>query len=127
MAKKRVHRPDGSRPVQQPSARSATPRPGAPAEPRDLRDWFEDASRPVLARMQTMPSFIIPVALGVMLFLGLTLSAAWAGILLILIALFLGWLTAVSWPAIGSRSKVLRIVIDLAVLGLGGLKLLGRI
>ena len=81
----------------------------------------------MLGRMQAMPTFIIPVLLGVLLFLGLTLPASWAGLLLVVIALFLGWLTAVSWPAISAGSRALRIVVDVAVLALGVLKLMGRL
>ena len=77
--------------------------------------------------MQAMPTFIIPVLLGVLLFLGLTLKASWAGLLLVVIALFLSWLTAVSWPAISPGSRILRIVVDVAVLALGVLKLMGRL
>ncbi|HSO03721.1 MAG TPA: DUF6703 family protein, partial [Candidatus Limnocylindrales bacterium] len=90
MAKKRVHRPDGSRPIPQsrPRASSAAPRASA-GSPRSLRTRFEDASRPMLARMQMLPAFLIPVTLGILLFLGLALSAAWSGLLLIVIAVFL--------------------------------------
>ena len=128
MAKKRVHRPDGSRPIPQsrPKASSAAPRASA-GSPRSLRTRFEDASRPMLGRMQMLPAFLIPVTLGILLFLGLALSAAWSGLLLIVIAVFLFWLTAVSWPAISPGSRILRLVVDLAVLGLGVLKLLGRL
>lgn len=128
MAKKRVHRPEGSRPISPQSARPATPRPSAtqPAR-RDLRERFEDASRPLLQRMQALPNFIVPVLLGVMLFFGLTLDAAWAGGLLLVIALFLSWLTAISWPAISPGSRILRVVVDLGILGLGVLKLMGRL
>jgi hypothetical protein len=76
--------------------------------------------------MQMLPSFLIPVVLGTLLFLGLTLSAAWSGILLILIGVFLVWLTAVSWPAISTGSRVLRVAVDVGVLVLGVLKVLGR-
>jgi len=92
-----------------------------------LRERFEDASRPVLLRMQALPGFLIPVALGTLLFFGLTLSATWSGILLIVIALFLFWLTAVSWPRITTGSRILRLVVDVAVLVLGVLKLMGRL
>ena len=128
MAKKRVHRPDGSRPIPQsrPKASSAAPRASA-GSPRSLRTRFEDASRPMLGRMQMLPAFLIPVTLGILLFLGLALSAAWSGVLLIVIAVFLSWLTAVSWPAISPGSRVLRLVVDVAVLALGVLKLLGRL
>jgi hypothetical protein len=126
MAKKRVHRPDGSRPGA--DAKQSRPPAAPPAGPRSTpRERFEDFSRPILLRMQALPAFLIPVLLGVLLFLGLTLNAAWSGLLLILIAVFLIWLTAVSWPAITSGSRLLRVVVDVAVLGLGVLKLLGRL
>jgi hypothetical protein len=77
--------------------------------------------------MQALPAFLIPVTLGILLFLGLTLNAAWSGLLLILIAVFLFWLTAVSWPAITTGSRILRLAVDIGVMVLGVLKLLGRI
>jgi hypothetical protein len=92
-----------------------------------MREQFEDASRPILQRMQMLPAFIIPVMLGILLFLGLTLSAAWSGILLVGIAVFLFWLTAVSWPGITPGSRLLRLAVDTGVLALGVLKLLGRL
>ena len=77
--------------------------------------------------MQALPGFLIPVTLGLLLFFGLTLNAAWAGTLLIVIALFLFWLTAVSWPGIATGSRLLRLVVDVGVLVLGVLKLAGRL
>jgi hypothetical protein len=128
MAKKRVHRPDGSRPIPPPEAKHTTPRPTASSGPAPgLRERFEDFSRPILMRMQAMPGFLIPVTLGILLFLGLTLNATWSGILLMLIAIFLFWLTAVSWPRITTGSRVLRLVVDVAVFVLGVLKLAGRL
>ena len=128
MAKKRVHRPEGSRPLPSPQPKPATTQPRASAgSGLSLRERFEDFSRPILLRMQALPGFLIPVTLGTVLFFGLTLDAAWSGILLILIALFLFWLTAVSWPRITTGSRILRIVVDVAVLVLGGLKLMGRL
>ncbi len=92
-----------------------------------MRERFEDFSRPILVRMQALPGFLIPVTLGILLFFGLSLKAAWSGGLLVVIALFLFWLTAVSWPRITTGSRILRIVVDVAVLVLGVLKLAGRL
>jgi hypothetical protein len=128
MAKKRVHRPEGSRPLPPPEPKAAVAR-RAPSggHGASLRDRFEDASLPALMRMQALPGFLIPVTLGVLLFFGLALNATWSGILLIAIALFLAWITAVSWPAISTGSRILRVVVDLCVLVLGVLKLMGRL
>ena len=132
MAKKRVHRPEGYRPLPPPEQRQkARPTQPGPAarrpDNRDLRTRFEDTSAQLLLRMQSLPVFLVPVILGVLLFLGLALNPAWSGLLLIVIALFLLWLTAVSWPSIGTGSRVLRLVVDFAILGLGVLKLLDRL
>ena len=128
MAKKRVHRPDGSRPLPptkpRASSAAATATSGSAG---GLRTRFEAASRPILMRMQMIPSFVIPVTMGILLFFGLTLSAAWSGVLLIVIGIFLVWLTAVSWPAISPGSRVLRVAVDVGILVLGVLKVLGRI
>ncbi len=128
MAKKRVHRPEGSRPLPPPQPKPAAAKPRTSAGPGlSLRERFEDVSRPILLQMQALPGFLIPVTLGILLFFGLTLNATWSGILLIVIALFLFWLTAVSWPRITTGSRILRIVVDVAVLVLGVLKLMGRL
>lgn len=84
-------------------------------------------SEPLLIRMRDLPAFLLPVALGIMLFLGLVLPASWAGILLVMIALFLSWLTAVSWPAISNASRIVRVLVDVGMLALGVLKLLGHL
>lgn len=82
---------------------------------------------PALMWMRSLPSFLIPVVLASILFLGLTLRATWTGILLFLVAAFLTWMTALSWPAISTGSRILRVVVNLAVIGLGVLKLMGRL
>ena len=101
MAKKRVHRPEGYRPLPPPEqrqkARPKQPQPAAKRpDNRDLRTRFEDTSAQLLLRMQSLPVFLL-------------------------------WLTAVSWPSIGTGSRVLRLVVDFAILGLGVLKLLDRL
>jgi hypothetical protein len=77
--------------------------------------------------MQALPTFLVPMLLAVFLFLGLVIRQPWAGLFLIVISVFLTWLTALSWPAISATSRLMRVVVDLAVLGLGVLKLLGRL
>ncbi|MGB7980941.1 MAG: DUF6703 family protein [Candidatus Nanopelagicales bacterium] len=135
MAKKRIHREPGTRPIEAaaPPARSAPRGPAgsatsaAPGEPGPRRRRFEAISAPWLLRMQRLPGFVVPVLLALLLFLGLTIRAEWAGTFLIVIAVFLTWLTAISWPVISARSRVVRVVVDVGVLALGVLKLLGRI
>jgi hypothetical protein len=129
MAKKRAHRPEGYRTVAAPPApSSAPPRTRQPATPPSgRRARFEDWSRPILLRMQLLPGFLVPVLMGVMLFLGLMLPWRWAGVLIVAIAVFLTWLTAVSWPATSPGSRALRILVNLGLLALGVAKLLGLV
>ena len=139
MAKKRAHRPEGYSPAPHPAARPASaspsPRrtrrtPSGGATPHGAttgaRARFEAASRPALLRMQLLPTFVVPVLLAVMLFLGLVVPQPWAGSMLVLIAVFLTWLTAVSWPAITPGSRFLRVAVDLGLLGLGVMRIMGR-
>lgn len=127
MAKRRVHRPEGSRPIN--LLESDAPEPSAaPAQAAtSRRARFEGASRPWLVRMAALPTLVIPVVMAAMLFIGLAISAPWAGVLLIGIGMFLSWLTALSWPAVSATSRALRVVVNAGVLALGILKLLGRI
>jgi hypothetical protein len=132
MAKKRAHRPEG---YPGPAARQqpATPRPpasrGRPtsAQRSPARRRFEELSAPALVRMQMLPGWLIPALLGLMLFVGLAVPARWAGILLVIIGVFLAWLTAVSWPVISPGSRALRAAVNLAVLAFGVGKLAGAI
>lgn len=126
MAKKRVHRPEGSRPVSPAPRPARRAGPSAAARP-SRRRRFEQASARALARMMGLPTFLVPITLAVLLFLGLVLPYRWAGILLVVIAAFLTWLTAVSWPAVSNGSRVLRVVINVSILVLGVLRLLGRL
>jgi hypothetical protein len=127
MAKKRTHRPEGYRNTQAPPVRrtaAAAPVPATPP-PSSGRERFERLSTPWLLRMKALPGFVIPVALGLLLFLGLVLPWAWAGLLLIAIGLFLLWLTALSWPAVSVGSRALRMVVNVGILALGVGRLVG--
>ncbi len=79
----------------------------------------------MVAWMAHMPTFLLPALLAILLFLGLAIPSPWAGLLLVPIAVFLIWLTALSWPAISTGSRVLRVVVDLGLVVLTAVKLLG--
>ena len=66
---------------------------------------------------------------GLLLFLGLIQTGKWAwvgGLLLLLVAALLGWLTALSWPRITLGQKFARGLIVVALLGVAALKFMGR-
>jgi hypothetical protein len=135
-----VRGPGGPPPAPTPGASSARPggrgpagsRPmmgAASASPSDLRRRFERFSYPLLARLHVVPRWIIVVFPALLLFLGLVLTGplAWlGGLLLLLVSVLLGWLTALSWPAITPGSRLLRVVVVAALVGVAVLKLLGR-
>lgn len=105
------------------------PGPKAPkysANPR--RAAFERKSFPVLARVTAAPRWLLVVGLGSSLLLGLVLTDSWAvvgAIFLLIVAAFLGWLLALSWPLLSSGRRFMRILVVGALVGLAILKLGG--
>jgi len=76
-----------------------------------------------------MPRWLVVITPAIVLFVGLILpgSFAWlGGVLLLLVAAFLGWLTALSWPAIGPAARLLRVVVVAALAGIAVFKAMGR-
>ncbi len=89
-----------------PSAKQQTPAPASGA-----RATLEDLSRGPLTRLHRMPRWTVPVIMGVLLLAGLLIRQPWAGVLLVALALFLGWLLALSWPQLSPGSKVMRLLV----------------
>lgn len=93
------------------------------------RGNLERASIPILARLLTVPRWLIVVAMGTFLFLGLiqTGGLSWlGGIFLLIVGGFLGWLLLLSWPVLSPGRRLTRIIVVAAVLGIAVLKFLGR-
>jgi hypothetical protein len=113
---------------QRPPARPSSNPPAGPSgntQPSNL----QRASIPLLTRLLALPRWLIVVAMGVFLFLGLiqTGNLAWlGGIFLLIVGGFLGWLLALSWPVLSVGRRSTRLIVVLAVLGIAGLKFLGR-
>ena len=112
-------------------AGSSRPTPGAPSgTTSSLRHTFEARSLPLVTFMSRIPRWIVVVLPAVLLLFGLiqTGSLAWlGGVLLILVWLLLAWLTALSWPAITAGSRLLRVIVLLALLGIIAMKFMGRL
>lgn len=120
--------PKGVRGPSGPSAGGGAPRPARPPA-TGARATFERLSLPLLARMHAMPRWLIVILPAVLLFVGLLLRDSWAwlgGIVLLLVWLFLTWLTALSWPALTPGSRFFRALIVLAFGAIVVLKFLGR-
>lgn len=76
-----------------------------------------------------MPRWVVPVLMAIMLFLGLILTGpyAWIGtVLLVIVGLFVLWLSALSWPILTGSARLMRVLVTGAVLGVAALKALGR-
>lgn len=101
---------------------AAAPRP-ATAGPGRAR--LEARSARALTTLHRLPRWVLPVVLAAVLLLGLALPSRWAGLLLLLLAAFLGWLLALAWPLVDVRGRVLRALVVLALLAAAVLKLTG--
>lgn len=102
----------------------------APVAPSTgARRQLEIKTGPLLVMMHSMPRWVLPVGLALSLFFGLVLSETWAwlgAVLLFVVAVFLGWLLALSWPMLSGTSRVIRLAVVLSIVGVAVLKLLGR-
>jgi hypothetical protein len=99
------------------------------AAPSSGRKRFEELSFPLIRTLHGMPRWLIVVAPAILLFGGLILTGplAWlGGILLFVVWLFIAWLTALSWPALTPGSRVFRVLVVAALLGIVVLKFIGR-
>lgn len=109
---------------------------GTPARPSGGRapstGWrarFEEISLPIISTLAGLPRWLVVITPAVLLVLGLVLTGplAWlGGIFLLLILVFITWLTALSWPVISPGSRILRVIVVLALAGITVLKLSGR-
>ena len=104
---------------------SPRPQKAPPSGKSDARRALEERSAGPLAALHRMPRWLIPVIMGVLMLLGLFIEAAWAGIFFVLVAAFLGWLLALSWPVITQGSKMFRLLVIVVVGGVGVMRLLG--
>jgi hypothetical protein len=81
-------------------------------------------SRPVLLRLHTLPGWVVPLVTLALLLGGLFFGGVIGFACLLLVAAFLGWLLAVSWPAISTGGRLLRLAAVAAVAAAAGFKLL---
>lgn len=114
--------PQASRPS--PSSRPATSRSSS-----SWRRKFEEISFPLLRTLSGLPRWLVVVLPAILLVLGLVQTGplAWlGGVLLLIVFVLLTWLTVLSWPALTPGSRVMRLIVVLALLGITVLKFAGR-
>lgn len=61
--------------------------------------------------LKRLPRLILPIVMGVLLLGGLLLPSQFAGLLLLVVAVFLGWLLVLSWPALIGSSRAIRLLV----------------
>ncbi|MAT60411.1 MAG: hypothetical protein CMH41_01950 [Micrococcales bacterium] len=76
-----------------------------------------------------MPRWLVPILLAVFLFVGLIASGPWAilgAVLLGVDALFVAWLSVLAWPVLTPGSRIARVVVVVALVGVTVLKATGN-
>jgi hypothetical protein len=76
--------------------------------------------------LHRLPTVLVPIIMGVLLVAGLVLPWPAAGLLLLVVAVFLGWLLALSWPVISWPGRIVRALAVLALLAMTVLRLAGK-
>ena len=122
---RRPQQRNARRPHPQPAA-AGRPAAQRPAAASSRRRGFEVRSAPLLATIHRLPRWIMPLALAAVLVLGLILPSPLAGLLLLLVAAFLGWLLALSWPLVDGRGRVVRLAVVAGLVVVAVLRLAGR-
>ncbi|MGH3397409.1 MAG: DUF6703 family protein [Streptosporangiaceae bacterium] len=84
------------------------------------RQQLERRSAAPLVFLRQLPAWLIPVLFAVLVFGGLTVHGPVGAVLLVLAAVFLGWLAAVSWPRLtplgrAGRGAIVALVLAVAV------------
>jgi hypothetical protein len=87
--------------------------------PSPLRARLEVASRPLLVRLTALPKQAVPLASVVLFAVAILAPGPVAAVALVLIGLFLVWLTFLAWPAVGVGGRLMRLVMIGLVVVLG--------
>lgn len=92
------------------------------------RAELERRSFPLLSVFTRVPKWLLIVGMAVFLLAGFTIPIPWLGALLLLVVVaFLTWLVVLSWPVLNLPSKVLRVIVIVALLGIVVFRFTGRI
>lgn len=120
--------PGRPRSAEQSNRRPLGPRPQqVPASPATAtRRKLEVASVGPLNRLKRLPRWLIPVLMGLLLLGGLLIPTPLAGLLLVVLAAFLAWLVALSWPLLPVGARGLRLVVVAIVFAAAVWRLTGR-
>lgn len=106
--------------------------PGGPSndpKPKNsTRSELERRSFPLVAFFTRVPKWLLIVTMAGLLFAGFVIPIPWIGaLLLLLVVAFLVWLVALSWPVLNTSSKLLRVIVIVALLGIVYFRLIGKL
>lgn len=82
--------------------------PGPASRSTGTRKQIEDASRPTLVKLSSMPRLVVPLGTLVLVVLGLFGPLSIALPALALVFFFFAWIAYLSWPVVPTGGKVLR-------------------
>ncbi len=78
--------------------------------PSAARRALERASTPLLLRLQSLPSWLVPLIMLALAVTGLFVQGPIGFAALAAVAIFLGWLALLSWPVLKPRARALRVL-----------------
>jgi hypothetical protein len=82
----------------------------------DTRSRMERSSAKPLVWLHQQPAWFPPVVLAVLLIVGLAVPGWLGAAALVLVAAFLGWLAALTWPRLAPGGRLLRVAAVAVVL-----------
>jgi hypothetical protein len=115
--------PGGSRPARPGNAPAARRQAGTragrttPTPSTGFRGTVERKSYPILLRLAEGPKLVPPLLLLAVAAAGLLLPPPAGPICLGIVALFVAWLTYLSWPATATGARALRLVLLILIVG----------
>jgi hypothetical protein len=88
----------------------------------DRRRTLERSSARPLVLLHQLPVWVVPLLLAALLIAGLSVPGWIGAVALVLVAAFLGWLAAVSWPRLTPSGRLLRVAAIAGVLVVAGIQ-----
>lgn len=91
--------------------------PASPTTPT-MRTSVERASRPLLVRLHVLPRAVVPLGTVVLVMVGVLAPPAVGLVALAVVALFVGWVAYLSWPAVTASGRLIRLAMVALVVAL---------
>lgn len=77
--------------------------------------WLHTVSLPLVQKLSTLPRWLAPVVMLALTLIGLFSGGVVGLVCLGLVALFLGWLVALSWSVLPTAQRAMRLVVVVVV------------